>query len=61
VSAAEVAVRYGQHPPHEGEHAATRTASSGDPMINGTPAWHPVAATRSISVHDVDDIKGTQA
>jgi len=61
VSAADVAVHHGQHPPREGEYAATKTASSGDPMVNGTPAWHPVPATRSISVHGLDDIKGTQA
>jgi hypothetical protein len=30
-------------------------------MVNGTPAGHPVPATRSISVHGLDDIKGTQA
>ena len=61
VSAAEVAVRYGQHPPHEGEHAATRTASSGDPMINDTPAWHPAPAIRRSPVHGIDEIKGTRA
>ena len=60
-SAADVAVHHGQRPPRGGEYAATKTASSGDPMISGAPAWHPVPATRSISVPGLDDIKGTHA
>ena len=59
LSAADIA-RYGQHPPHEGEHAAISMVSSRVPVINGTPARHPAPATGSIPLHGLDDIKSTR-
>lgn len=59
LSAADSA-HYGQHPLHEGEHAAISMVSSRVPVINGTPARHPAPATGSIPLHGLDDIKSTR-
>ena len=60
LSAADIAAHYGQHPLHEGGHAAISTVSSGVSVISGTPARHPAPAAGSIPLHGLDDIKSTR-